>query len=165
MVVKKRQVLSTFDLFFLPPMTYKEQLANPKWQKRRLEILQRDGFACQMCGDTETELHVHHKNYKGLAWQADDEDLQTMCAHCHSYVEEMKASLSDGTLGILGALLVNLYDDCKDTKSVAYLLRHKSGKTRISFVDFYKGEIQISFSMSPNVVPQISRLINNNTNG
>lgn len=44
-------------------LTYSDKLKSPKWQKKRLEIMKRDKFACKLCGDTETQLHVHHKEY------------------------------------------------------------------------------------------------------
>ena len=40
--------------------TYSQKLRDPKWQKKRLEVLQRDEFCCQLCNDKETELHIHH---------------------------------------------------------------------------------------------------------
>lgn len=64
-------------------MTYSQKLQNPLWQKRRLEILERDNFTCGICGDTETELHVHHLKYTGEPHEAPDEDLQTLCRICH----------------------------------------------------------------------------------
>jgi hypothetical protein len=71
-------------------MTYKEQLQHPKWQRKRLKALEKDNFTCTLCGDTETTLHVHHKEYKGKAWEADDDMLETHCEHCHLLVEEFK---------------------------------------------------------------------------
>lgn len=66
-------------------MEYKEQIKSPKWQKRRLEILQRDNFTCQICGDTKSELNVHHLHYeKGKKiWEYPDSDLITLCQVCH----------------------------------------------------------------------------------
>ena len=43
--------------------TYSEKLKDPRWQKKRLEIMDRDNFICQLCGDSETTLNVHHKRY------------------------------------------------------------------------------------------------------
>ena len=57
---------------------------DPRWQKRRLEIMERDGFACMCCGDKESELHVHHKRYKGQPWETKDDDMQTLCVKCHT---------------------------------------------------------------------------------
>ena len=45
--------------------TYQEKLKHPKWQKKRLEILQRDEFKCVHCLDGESTLHVHHNMYLG----------------------------------------------------------------------------------------------------
>lgn len=77
-------------------MEYKEQLKNPKWQKKRLEIFQRDNFTCQICLDTEETLQVHHKSYdKGkLAWEYGNDRLTTLCATCH---EELTKHLKTGS--------------------------------------------------------------------
>jgi hypothetical protein len=71
-------------------LTYSQKLRNPKWQKKRLEILQRDKFTCQLCLDTETELQIHHKEYeKGKEpWEYEPEQLTTLCRHCHNFVTE-----------------------------------------------------------------------------
>jgi len=69
---------------------YSELLKSPKWQKKRLEILNRDKFTCKLCGDTETSLHVHHAAYKGMPWDIDSEQLCTVCADCHSAIHELK---------------------------------------------------------------------------
>ena len=71
-------------------MNYSEKLKNPKWQKKRLEILQRDSFTCQLCSDTETELQVHHLKYSEEPEDAPNEDLQTLCKYCHSLIEHLK---------------------------------------------------------------------------
>lgn len=71
---------------------YQRQLADPKWQKKRLEILQRDSFTCQnpACYSTTKELHVHHKYYiKGLkTWEYPDDCLKTLCFECHKKEQE-----------------------------------------------------------------------------
>lgn len=66
-------------------MNYSEKLKSPKWQRKRLEVLNRDNFKCCSCGDEETELHVHHLKYNGEPYDAPVEDLQTLCKHCHKY--------------------------------------------------------------------------------
>lgn len=62
---------------------YSKKLKSPLWQKKRLEILNRDNFTCQLCTDVETELQVHHKKYNGEPHEAPNEDLLTLCKHCH----------------------------------------------------------------------------------
>jgi len=72
--------------------TYSEKLQHPLWQKKRLEILNRDKFSCVLCGDKETTLHIHHKSYlRGKEpWDCDNDNLETLCKHCHSVVEFFK---------------------------------------------------------------------------
>lgn len=75
-------------------MAYSDQLKSPKWQKKRLEILNRDNFKCKICGDIETQLHVHHKKYiKGCkAWEYPDDNFVSLCCHCHLVTEFLKES-------------------------------------------------------------------------
>lgn len=63
------------------------KLQDPRWQKKRLEIMQRDGFKCQECGTTDEKLHVHHQYYVGRRdpWQYPNSCLQTLCETCHAF--------------------------------------------------------------------------------
>lgn len=72
--------------------TYAEKLQAPEWQKRRLEIMQRDGFACQNCGNTKQTLHVHHRLYIRGAnpWNYVDGALATLCEDCHARWHELQ---------------------------------------------------------------------------
>ena len=65
-------------------MTYKEQLADSRWLKRKFPILERDNFKCTKCGSTNN-LNVHHIRYipNLMAWEYPDESLITLCQHCH----------------------------------------------------------------------------------
>jgi hypothetical protein len=66
---------------------YGDLLRDPRWQRKKSEILQRDDFTCQLCADTETELQVHHKKYTGLKpWEYDDKELITLCITCHKKI-------------------------------------------------------------------------------
>lgn len=78
-------------------LTYSEQLKHPNWQRKRLEILKRDGFECTECGDKETTLHVHHTKYiKGrMAWDYDDALLATLCETCHQKEHTARALLDE----------------------------------------------------------------------
>ena len=64
-------------------MKYSEKLRDPRWQKKRLEIMQRDNFTCMACGDKESTLNLHHKEYHGDPWEAPDVSLETLCETCH----------------------------------------------------------------------------------
>lgn len=66
-------------------MRYSEKLKNPKWQKKRLEILDRDGFTCRLCSNTKKTLHVHHLLYDGKdPWETPPGHLITLCEDCHA---------------------------------------------------------------------------------
>lgn len=67
-------------------MEYSDKLKSPKWQKKRLQILERDNWQCQYCKDTETQLQVHHLKYSGEPWDAKNEDLITACSDCHNII-------------------------------------------------------------------------------
>lgn len=64
---------------------YLEKLKDPRWQKKRLEILQRDEWTCKICFDGESTLHVHHRYYTYGAdpWDYPNEALVTLCHACH----------------------------------------------------------------------------------
>lgn len=83
-------------------MTYKEQLAHPLWQKKRLEIFERDNFTCCICSDTDTQLQVHHKTYitGKKAWEYDNDNLQTLCKDCHLVAEDIKKDEEIPTVAI-----------------------------------------------------------------
>jgi len=70
--------------------TYAEKLRDPRWQRKRLEIMQRDNFACTMCDDSESTLNVHHWKYNGDPWEAENHDLSTVCETCHELIETRK---------------------------------------------------------------------------
>lgn len=65
--------------------SYKEKFLDPRWQKKRLLILQRDNFSCCQCGDEKSTLHVHHKYYTfGIEpWDYPNELIETLCVDCH----------------------------------------------------------------------------------
>jgi hypothetical protein len=74
-------------------MGYAELLSDPRWQRKRLEIMERDKWTCQSCGDTESTLTAHHKSYRNKdgkfadPWDYTESHLITLCEECHSKEE------------------------------------------------------------------------------
>jgi 5-methylcytosine-specific restriction endonuclease McrA len=66
---------------------YAELFKDPRWQKMRLKVLERDNYACVECGDTKNTLHVHHWYYKKgkKPWEYPEHSLSTLCGMCHDY--------------------------------------------------------------------------------
>lgn len=68
---------------------YWKKLKDPRWQKKRLEVMERDGWECVMCGNKEDTLNVHHVVYRKGAepWEYESKALKTLCEKCHKNVE------------------------------------------------------------------------------
>lgn len=68
--------------------SYAEKLKDPRWQQKRLLILQRDDWTCRICLNKNDTLNVHHAFYRrGLdPWEYPDHTLFTLCETCHSMV-------------------------------------------------------------------------------
>lgn len=86
-------------------MTYQEQIKHPKWQKKRLEVLEYHGFACERCEIEDKTLNVHHKIYrKGKkAWEYELDDLACLCEDCHKVIHSRQDELKE--------LMACLYED------------------------------------------------------
>ena len=71
---------------------YSEKLRDPRWQKKRLEVLERDEWMCQCCYDSESTLHVHHKYYEkgNEPWEYPADSLLTLCDDCHNEEYELR---------------------------------------------------------------------------
>lgn len=66
-------------------VSYKQKLLDPRWQKKRLEVLNRKSWSCQICGESKKPLHVHHLCYSDTynPWDVEDSALQSLCEDCH----------------------------------------------------------------------------------
>ena len=75
---------------------YAEQLRDPRWQKKRLELLEKAEWTCKQCRETSKELQVHHMYYKkGLApWEYPEDALLVLCKDCHVKVAELQEELA-----------------------------------------------------------------------
>ena len=83
---------------------YAQKLRDPRWQRKRLEILSRDDFTCQECKATDKTLHVHHRFYKkGLEPWEYDKALVTLCEDCHSDTTEILETMRE----VVGMLTIN----------------------------------------------------------
>lgn len=80
--------------------TYAEKLRDPRWQKKRLEVMERDKFCCRRCYDRDSTLNVHHFAYRrGLApWEYRNNELVTLCEDCHKLVGSEDLGMELGRL-------------------------------------------------------------------
>lgn len=115
--------------------SYSEKLRDPRWQKKRLVILERDNFKCVVCLNTKSELHVHHGFYaKGREpWDYPDETLWTLCDECHEQVEQWLAEIREMIGGLYPGDIEFLHGDLQiATRGLAeeFMLFRRGGPTR-----------------------------------
>src|SRR5215471_9953617 len=82
---------------------YSEKLKDPRWQRKRLEILERDGWTCCKCGSNTETLHVHHVRYLPgrEPWDYPPEFLMTLCEGCHQDEYDMRKDIEADLLAVL----------------------------------------------------------------
>lgn len=87
--------------------TYSEKLLDPRWQKKRLEIFERDEFVCQHCFDENNTLHVHHRFYikNKNPWEYNNDTLITLCKNCHEEETNYNNLLKNESFNILNKSL------------------------------------------------------------
>lgn len=80
---------------------YAKKLMDPRWQKKRLQVLERDSWTCQLCADDARTLHVHHLWYQRGKdpWEYPMSALLTLCSECHeeegNSLREQESALCD----------------------------------------------------------------------
>ena len=62
---------------------YAEKLSDPRWQKKRLKVFERDGWRCGGCGAEDRPLYCCRlTSVGGDPWDVPDGDLTTRCEEC-----------------------------------------------------------------------------------
>lgn len=85
-----------------PYKSYYEKLRDPRWQKMRLQVMERDKFRCVSCGREDVTLNVHHAvpYRKGCEpWEYELDELTTLCEYCHEQISEMVATCNLFVMG------------------------------------------------------------------
>lgn len=130
---------------------YLEKLRDPRWQKRRLEIMNRDHFSCQNCCDTKQTLNVHHQSYERGKdpWDYPDCYLITLCDDCHEIESRLRRETEDKLLKSirLAGFLVGDLEDLANALSY-----HHNG------LRFYEVEVSVLtwILMQPDVMRQLT---------
>lgn len=72
---------------------YAQKLRDPRWQKRRLEILEAAQWKCEDCENDGSELQIHHCCYiKGREpWEYTRNSLMALCDRCHQERQQVEA--------------------------------------------------------------------------
>lgn len=124
-------------------MDYKDQLLDKRWKDLSNKIKDRDGRKCVVC-DSKRKLNVHHKKYTGMAWEAPESDLITLCEECHSkihckYVHATSAKAETKNVGEVVATMRStdeykrLMIEFRKRKIVRKIIKYKIKKDHIVF--------------------------------
>ena len=119
---------------------YSEKLKDPRWQKKRLKIMNRDKFTCKLCEDVKTTLNVHHKEYikDNDPWDYPDNLLITLCMDCHY-------ELNDRELKSINFKDISIYKFIGDYRIMLILIpKHFTIKI------YENDKLIIAFGMGPN---------------
>jgi hypothetical protein len=104
--------------------SYSELLLDPRWQKKRLQILERDKWTCVFCGNTKDTLHVHHLQYTNNPWDVNNKNLLTLCKDCHDKIHSY-GNFEIVSQGALSPVDFVLLDPMLIISSLCYLENHK----------------------------------------
>lgn len=89
--------------------SYQEKLLDPRWQRKRLEIFERDEWKCRCCGDGALTLCVHHRYYEPDCepWESSAEALLTLCCECHEMIKSVREAIQQDVefMKMIGFLL------------------------------------------------------------
>lgn len=108
--------------------TYAQKLKDPRWQKKRLKVMERDNFTCRDCRADDKPLHVHHCHYaKGDPWDTPTELLLTLCEDCHA----IRGDAEQRAKNALGRLLARL--DQGDIERLGVSLEETAARSEFWF--------------------------------
>lgn len=115
-------------------MTYSDLLKDPRWQKKRLKIFERDEWKCTDCGDSFSQLQIHHLYYKVTLepWEYPDKALVTLCDLCHKKAEFIKWVIRQGSkhLNLIGFPISDIEDVKKLVTQKVSSNKHRESVTR-----------------------------------
>ncbi len=114
-------------------MTYAEKLKNPLWQRKRLEVMNRDEFRCCNCYDNTKTLHVHHLDYISgrEPWEYDNDYLMTLCHECHQEIAERRPDFEKELISLFRLkvgntftmqCILDVFREYKDMEGLFYML-------------------------------------------
>ena len=130
-------------------LSYEEKLQDPRWQKKRLEIFERDGWACRECHHTDRTLCVHHLKYlpDTEPWDYPDHLLRTLCSSCHNLETILRSDVEKKLVDTLKEKMPNALN----------LLSIQVALSKIEIQDSYELALQLAFIIKhPAVRPLIA---------
>jgi 5-methylcytosine-specific restriction endonuclease McrA len=69
-------------MYRILPRHRRLRLEGESYKQLCREVLQRDGWKCQLCGGAEN-LQIHHQQFRSRSGNDSVENLITVCVCCH----------------------------------------------------------------------------------
>lgn len=65
------------------PSAYSKKFNDPRWLRKKADILLRDGGCCRYCKSADAHLQVRFIAHRGIdPWEYPNEELETICVEC-----------------------------------------------------------------------------------
>jgi len=74
----------------IPAKTPRLRLDSTSYAKLQRQVLERDGWRCQVCGSMQN-LQVHHLKFRSHSGSDEEQNLITLCAECHERMHRKAA--------------------------------------------------------------------------
>jgi len=128
---------------------YSEKLKDPRWQKKRLAVFERDKWRCQACGEEELTLAVHHLRYVPgkEPWEYNNNDLLTLCENCHETEYHYRKQVENTLLTILARRHFTANDLDVIARAFEKIPIHEAGEVTATIIEFIFGNRDI-YSMN-----------------
>lgn len=84
-----------------PIQSKREYMKSQEWNTRRLAVLKRDQYTCQLCSIDSVPLDVHHITYANLGSEPLT-DLVALCRHCHDSIHDKHGYDYNSTFPVKG---------------------------------------------------------------
>jgi 5-methylcytosine-specific restriction endonuclease McrA len=75
----------------IPAKTPRQRLDSKNYQELHRQVLERDGWRCQLCGSMQN-LQVHHLKFRSQSGSDEEPNLITLCAECHARMHRKASS-------------------------------------------------------------------------
>lgn len=116
---------------------YRSKYDDPRWQKMRLEIMQRDSFRCRDCGNSHNKLNVHHCRYVRNPWEVEPIFLLTLCESSHEKRQELENAAK------LAMALIFAQSTPQQLKSFADMLSGIAAREKVNDLEsFWLGQME-----------------------
>lgn len=149
----EENIYTPYEEYFISTQ-YNQYLASPEWRNKTVQIKNRDGNKCLLCGETEN-LVVHHLRYDSVdiehPGREHESDLVTLCRGCHNKFHNAELSLRikfEESLAQLRIDISNLIHDrilefyveflnnaIEENRSMRLIKRLKVSRSKVSYAN------------------------------